>query len=32
MKMAVKDAMLSEMEAICLASVILGVAWLVYLT
>jgi hypothetical protein len=28
MKTAVKDTMLSDMEAICLASVILGVAWL----
>ena len=28
MKMAVKDATLSDMEAICLASVILGVAWI----
>jgi hypothetical protein len=28
MKTAVKDALLSDMEAVSLASVILGVAWL----
>ena len=32
MKTAVKDTTLSDMEAICLASVILGVAWIVCVT
>jgi hypothetical protein len=32
MKTVVNDATLSDMEAICLTSVILGVAWLVCVT
>jgi hypothetical protein len=32
MKMAVKDATLSDMEAICLAIAVLGVAWIVCVT